>query len=293
MESVMGAVGFCMVVLVIAILASIIASHLVYRSMKQRTKSVTRAYVRDGRISSAGEIVSGDSMLSLDESIEVRGLIMRTIAPRPEELVVWAQRKWPNLSREELARKMVSTTAGKCGFIGFVTGAPGLFALPVTLPIDIVATGRLQASMIQALAYIYETDDDPDAIQRRGLMVMVGGGSLARSITRLSIKLIGPSLLKAVPVLGAIAGYAANYALAHVAGRVAIAHFSGTTSAANINRIAGETRQRLTDAAHNAHQRVRPMTDGASIGAVGLVNVPLDHNPSAVSEDREHHDRDD
>lgn len=232
MDGVFASLALCMAVLLISLVASVAASYLVVRSMKRRTGATTalttqpRPMIVQGAptLDGAGR-PTGDAMLTFDESIEVRGLLMRTVAPRPEELVVWAHRKWPNATRDQLAGKLISSTAGKCGFIGFVTGAPGLFALPVTLPVDIVATGRLQAVMVQALAYLYEIDDDPDDAQRRGLMIMVGGGSLARSITQLSIKIIGPSMMKAVPVLGALAGYAANYALAQVAGRAAMTNF--------------------------------------------------------------------
>jgi hypothetical protein len=87
-----------------------------------------------------------------------RNIVNRIILPNPatvqrefEQLRV----RYPATEANLLVKKVIAKAAFNAGFIGFVTGAPGLPAMPVTVPIDFLATGRIQAAMIQTIAYAH------------------------------------------------------------------------------------------------------------------------------------------
>jgi hypothetical protein len=247
MDGIFAALFMCLFVLVLAIVGSAVAMWLVTRSVRRRITSGDVALVplaTDAALSGSG--------LSLEEARELRNVFMRTVAPRPEEIYYWARSRYPDATPDELATKIIQAEAHKCGFVGFTTGFPGAFALPLTLPVDLYLTGRLQASMIQALVYVYAREIDPDDLARVKWMVLLGGGSLANSLTQFLLKVVGGSTVRAFPILGAVAAYAANYFLSQAAGRAAMAHLSGA--------IAGVDTGRLITQAQAATQRLGATT---------------------------------
>lgn len=232
MEGIFAALFMCLFVLALAIVGSVVAMWLVTQSVRRRITSGDVALVplaADAALSGGG--------LSLEEARQLRNVFMRTVSPKPEEIYYWARSRYPDATPDELAMKIIQAEAHKCGFVGFTTGFPGAFALPLTLPVDLYLTGRLQASMIQALVYVYAKDIDPDELARMKWMVLLGGGSLANSLTQFLIKVVGGSTVRAFPILGAVAAYGANYFLSQAAGRAAMAHFSGATSRVDTGRL--------------------------------------------------------
>jgi hypothetical protein len=217
-ETILGGLVTCLFVLAIAVIASIVAAVLLSNSLRRKSSG--------SLVAGGGASAVGTGGLSLNELRDIRNIVWRTVSPRSDEVLALAFKNNPHADRDVVARKIIDTEASKCGFIGFITGAPGLFALPLTLPIDLYTTGRLQASMIEALVMLYEPDIDADEVQRTKVMVLLGGGSLAKSAAQLMLKVAGGSAVRAIPLLGAIAGFAANYFLTQAAGRAAQAHFS-------------------------------------------------------------------
>lgn len=127
----------CLFVVFICIVGSIAATLLLGRSMLRRTtgpadtslshKSATS--LAHGSAPGTLTQVGGVPGMALNDAIELRNLVLRTIAPRPQEIVYLARARHPHATPDELARKIIAGEASKCGFIGFVTGVPGFSTL--------------------------------------------------------------------------------------------------------------------------------------------------------------------
>ena len=61
----------------------------------------------------------------------------------------------PNAGTEQLVGKIIRQQSFKCGLVGAITGLGGFITLPVALPVDILMSLRLQATMVQFIAMLY------------------------------------------------------------------------------------------------------------------------------------------
>lgn len=67
------------------------------------------------------------------------------------------------ISDKDLAKRIVKRESLKNGLFGFATGLPGALAMPITIPGDMVASWRIQATMAYSIAYIFGyTHDNSD-----------------------------------------------------------------------------------------------------------------------------------
>jgi len=168
----------------------------------------------------------------------------------------------PTLSNDELARKIVGRKSHKNGLVGAATGIPGLLALPVTIPTDLVASWKIQINMALCVAYVYghtsQTTDirtdiylilagdaAKEALKRAGIAIgkEVTKRTISKYVTREVMKKIWgvlgrkiitkagekslTSFMKLVPLVGAPVGYAFDWGAARVVGRNAIKYYSG------------------------------------------------------------------
>ncbi|HJN15124.1 MAG TPA: EcsC family protein [Armatimonadota bacterium] len=93
----------------------------------------------------------------------------------------------PHLTDDQLARKIVSQKSMKSGFVGFATGLPGLTALPATVPIDVVATWKIQVTLALAIAYVYgHTGKTTDF--KTDLSIIVMGDAAKEALKQFSIE---------------------------------------------------------------------------------------------------------
>ncbi|MBQ3716649.1 MAG: EcsC family protein [Fibrobacter sp.] len=108
--------------------------------------------------------------------------------------------------RKDAANALVRWQNVKCAIDGFITGVPGLPALPVTLPANIMSTYIIHLRMIAAIAAIGGYDLKDDRVQSLVLLSLAGesldkmlrpmGISVAEAIARGAIcKAIPRSLL--------------------------------------------------------------------------------------------------
>jgi hypothetical protein len=168
----------------------------------------------------------------------------------------------PGISNDDLARKIVSRKAFKCGLVGATTGIPGLLALPVTVPADLVASWRIQIVMAVAIARVYghtaQTTDlktdiylilagdaAKEALKRIGIEVgkEVSKRVVNKVVTRETMKqiwkVVGQKIItkagqkslvsfaKMVPLVGAPIGFAFNWPATKIVGNFAIKYYSG------------------------------------------------------------------
>jgi hypothetical protein len=136
------------------------------------------------------------------------------------------RQKNPDATTEQLVNKMIHRQALRAGVVGAITGIGGFWTLPLALPLDLALSFRIQATLVNFIAYLYgETDPSPINQQVRAMLVMTGSsrvtGTTINLLTRLAVRVAGKSLAKMIPFLGAVISFAVNYLIVQVMGRAA------------------------------------------------------------------------
>jgi uncharacterized protein (DUF697 family) len=129
--------------------------------------------------------------------------------------------KQPGADVEALASTIASQQAFRTGLVGFVTGLGGLPFLPLTLPIDIALTVRYQAELVHLLRLLYGVDELPEA----GLWIVTAGSqeltsASSAAIRNVLLKYVSKSLLKFLPLIGGLVGFALNWLSTRALGRL-------------------------------------------------------------------------
>jgi hypothetical protein len=143
----------------------------------------------------------------------------------------------PGASRETLIRKIIHQQSVKCGVVGAITGIGGFITLPIALPVDILVSMRIQATMVQFIAMMYRGDvptNDAD-LKLQTYLVMSGGVEVTETtfsvIMRFVARIVGKSLSILVPVIGLIVGFAVNYLMAQATGNIAMRWYASRAQA--------------------------------------------------------------
>ncbi|MFN8372512.1 MAG: hypothetical protein U0694_06510 [Anaerolineae bacterium] len=142
------------------------------------------------------------------------------------------QREKPNVSREKLVEQFIHSQSLKCGAIGALTSFGGFVTLPLTLPIDLLASIRIQATMVQFIAAAYG-QNNPSELEKQvqSYLIMTGGMQLTERtsslIMKLLVRLLEQFFAKAIPIVGALVGFAVNYFFTRAAGTLAAKWYSG------------------------------------------------------------------
>jgi hypothetical protein len=156
--------------------------------------------------------------------------LQRFTAPDLAEMrkkVADLQRDNPGASRETLIQRVIQEQSIKCGVVGAITGLGGFVTLPVALPVDILMSLRLQATMVQFIALMYgEVADTSQELKLQTYLVMAGGTQVTETtfnlVMKFVLRIIGKSLSKLVPVIGAVVGFIVNYGIAQATGNIAM-----------------------------------------------------------------------
>lgn len=133
----------------------------------------------------------------------------------------------PNMTQEAALAEIMRGQAVKAGIVGALTSLGGFITLPIALPIDIVLSFRIQASLISFIAHLYGgADPETRAASVRSYLLMTGSSRVTQSTTRFlmswALRIIGKSFSKLIPVVGALIGFGVNYAIVQVMGRAAV-----------------------------------------------------------------------
>jgi uncharacterized protein (DUF697 family) len=143
------------------------------------------------------------------------------------------QRAKPNLNREKLVEAFIHSQSIKCGVLGALTSFGGFITLPITLPVDILVSLRIQATMVQFIATAYG-HNQPGELEKQvqSYLIMTGGMQVTEkasaSIMKLIVRLFGQTFSKFVPIVGAVVGFGINYFFTQAAGRLAAKWYAGT-----------------------------------------------------------------
>ncbi len=160
--------------------------------------------------------------------------LQRFTAPDLAEMrkkVADLQRDNPGASREALIQRVVHEQSIKAGVVGAITGLGGFVTLPIALPVDILVSMRLQATMVQFIALMYgEVADTSQELKVQTYLVMAGGTQVTETtfnlIMKFALRILGKSFSKLVPVIGAVVGFAVNYGIAQATGNIAMRWYS-------------------------------------------------------------------
>ena len=184
---------------------------------------------------------------------------------QPEELkeyIDMLRQQNKGISNDDLAKKIKNRKAFKNGLVGAITGVGGLITLPLAIPADLIASWKIQAFMAFAIAYVYgQTASSTDL--KTDLYIIIAGDSAKEALKRfgieagkivtkkmiqkyitidimkgiwrvLSRKIITKagtksltSFTKMIPGVGAVIGFAFDYASAQTVGKYAIQYYSG------------------------------------------------------------------
>lgn len=143
-------------------------------------------------------------------------------------------RRHPGATTRDLAQRLVTSTARKAAAVGAVASLPPGWAALATVGPELSTLLVLQSRMIVGLHLLYGASPEPE---ERALEVLAGlaagaGINLGRRLTaraaeeiaaRIAARIAGRELMHFVPLVGAAAAGAMNYAAVRAVGRAAIA----------------------------------------------------------------------
>ena len=164
--------------------------------------------------------------------------INQFIAPsveRIERRYAEMRQRHPDMPEDALLRRIIHQESLRSGVIGAVTGVGGFFTLPIMLPIDIVASLRIQGAVVQFIATRKGHAEVSAQEERiRTYLIMGGGTQVTRTATRIStraatniaVRIAGKSLAKVIPFFGALIGFGVNYLIAQASSNMALVWYS-------------------------------------------------------------------
>ncbi|WP_111710323.1 EcsC family protein [Lutibacter citreus] len=168
----------------------------------------------------------------------------------------------PNITDKKLARKIKNRKSFKNGLVGAATGVGGILTLPITIPVDLIASWKIQIGLAFAIAHVYghshntadlKTDiyiilagnSAKEALKTAGIQITkeITKKAIQKNITKEVMKKIWQkvpqkiitksgeksltSFTKMVPLLGAPIGFGFDYISTQILGSFAIKYYSG------------------------------------------------------------------
>lgn len=150
----------------------------------------------------------------------------------------------PDITDQELISKVVHQEAFKCGVVGAITGFGGFVTLPIAIPVDMVLTARYQATMVSFIAKINGYEESLEN-KMTTYAIMTGSTELSKltiaALKSYAPRIIGKSLSKLIPFLGAVLGFIVNYTMAQSLARAAQAWYRDGTRDEILKRLGLDT----------------------------------------------------
>ncbi len=165
-------------------------------------------------------------LVSLWLIFKAKNLIEQAVRPdlaTLERRLATIRRRHPELDDEAVCKLLIRRHAFRSGLVGFVTGFGGLPTLPLTLPIDVAVTIRIQASLAHMLRMVRGVPDEE--IDEAGLWVLTAGGQELASfsgaaVREMLVKAVSRTFLKFIPLIGGIVGFGLNWLSTQALGRL-------------------------------------------------------------------------
>lgn len=89
--------------------------------------------------------------------------------------------RYPDLTDDDLATRIIGIKSLKNGLVGAATGIPGFLAMPVTIPTDMLMSWKIQINLALCVAYVYGHDiDNKDSDDLKTDIYMILAGPAAK-----------------------------------------------------------------------------------------------------------------
>ena len=126
------------------------------------------------------------------------------------------RQRFPNEDEAQILQRVIRSEARIAGTVGFFAGLGGIVTLPITLPINILATIRIQYRLAEFLISKQESQSLRIDTQRaKALAVVFGSSRLSDAGIQVAIRTAGKyapqAALKCIPLIGAITGFLIDY----------------------------------------------------------------------------------
>lgn len=135
------------------------------------------------------------------------------------------------LNQNQALERIIRGQAVRAGTIGAITSVGGFVTLPIALPVDIVLSFRIQASLISFIGQLQAGGSaGSNNVTVRDYLIMTGSSRVTQSTTRflisVALRILGKSFSKLIPVVGAFIGFGVNFAIVQLMGRAVIRWYS-------------------------------------------------------------------
>lgn len=155
------------------------------------------------------------------------------------------------LTQNQALERIIRGQALRAGMIGAITSVGGFVTLPIALPVDIVLSFRIQASLISFIAQIRAGSSmGSSSVSVKDYLIMTGSSRVTQSTTRflisVALRVLGKSFSKLIPVVGAFIGFGVNFAIVQLMGRAMIRwHHSKPCESSELSVISPGIQPRL------------------------------------------------
>lgn len=135
--------------------------------------------------------------------------------------------KHPHQSNKKILQRIINQQAFKCGMVGAITSLGGFYTLPIALPVDMLLSTQIQATLVEFIASAYGIETHNELENRvRTYITTTGSTQISKRTTRVMMKFamrfFGRSFAKLIPFIGAFIGFTTNYIIAQGTARVAV-----------------------------------------------------------------------
>jgi hypothetical protein len=147
----------------------------------------------------------------------------------------------PNASREALVGRIIQGQALRAGIVGALTSVGGFWFIPVTLPLDLFFSARIQTATLHFLAWAHGIRDEDRVLNLGELLALPAlrfvtvtpemvaewqNQFASRVYRRVAVLVLEKSFAKLIPGLGLVVGFAINYLSARLFARLASAYYA-------------------------------------------------------------------
>ncbi|MCP4191472.1 MAG: EcsC family protein [Planctomycetaceae bacterium] len=129
-----------------------------------------------------------------DRFVVFEKLIDWLINSDPEQIRDDVQRlreRYPEAADEELVEKLVVIQSIKNGLVGAATGVTGFLAIPVALPVDLLASWKIQINLAMCIAHLYGNALDRRDVQqlKTDILAIMAGSSREETIEVMGVEI--------------------------------------------------------------------------------------------------------
>ena len=169
--------------------------------------------------------------------------LQRFISPdilRLQQQLDQRRKAQPGVALDSHMQAIIQQQAFRAGLVGAITGLGGFITLPIALPVDLILSMRIQATLVQFIASVYGHGVlDGASAKVQNYLITTGTVEVTETtfnwIMKIVLRVLGESLSMLLPAIGALIGFVLNFGIASATGHVALRLYSGSSQPVLIN----------------------------------------------------------